>query len=169
MRYLPNFILIFTTDLILIWYSQETGVSLMYMAAQFGHLAIVQLLHRLSSELIHISPPLTGHSPLWIACNNGHVSVVEFLLSQGAHVNHKDNLGFTCSARAAANGHLAVLRILIEQYGVDPNNRLVVGLLLLSIYESILCDLAIVEMVEWCHVVLDCLGNWSAGNIAVPG
>jgi 26S proteasome non-ATPase regulatory subunit 10 len=63
-----------------------------------------------------------GDSPLHIAAMAGHKEIVALLLSQGADVNARANLGRTPLHWAAWNGHFEVARILLAQ-GANVNAR----------------------------------------------
>jgi len=54
-------------------------------------------------------------APLHLAAQNGHLSVVEYLVNQKADKNAKDNEGMTPLHRAAANGHHSVVEYLVNQ------------------------------------------------------
>ncbi|KAE9342582.1 hypothetical protein PF008_g10096 [Phytophthora fragariae] len=59
----------------------------------------------------------TGWTPLMVASKNGHLSIVDFLLGEGAEVDKKewgDGDGKTALAFAAMNGHLEVVQALVS-------------------------------------------------------
>lgn len=65
----------------------------------------------------------TGYSPLVYASRAGHVSCVEYLISQGADVNFCTRaMGSTALHRAAVQGHAEVVRKLV-QAGCDMGIR----------------------------------------------
>ena len=66
------------------------------MAAQHGHAAIVELLFRAGGD---INDNQGGTTPLIIASEEGHVDVVDCLLSLGANVEVKDQFGRTALDR----------------------------------------------------------------------
>mmetsp|Transcript_3553 Transcript_3553/g.9861 ORF Transcript_3553/g.9861 Transcript_3553/m.9861 type:complete len:127 (+) Transcript_3553:3450-3830(+) len=55
---------------------------------------------------------------LHYAASKGRLECVKLLCESGARVNAKDKFGYTVAMRAAAKGHTAVLRELIER-GAD--------------------------------------------------
>ncbi|KAL7962115.1 hypothetical protein V8C34DRAFT_311341 [Trichoderma compactum] len=57
----------------------------------------------------------SGRTPLSWAAKNGHDTVVNLLLEQGAEIESKDNGGQTPLSLAAENGHEAAVRLLIEK------------------------------------------------------
>jgi hypothetical protein len=57
----------------------------------------------------------TGVSDLQIVATFGIVFFVEFFLSRGDKIDHRDSRGMTALHRAARNGHLQVARILLTR------------------------------------------------------
>ena len=55
-----------------------------------------------------------GHTPLLLACENGHINVVKALLQNGANVNEKSRDGSTVLHLAAQNGQIDLLEILMK-------------------------------------------------------
>ena len=49
-----------------------------------------------------------GNTPLWLACNGGHLDVVMLLVGKGADVNAADNRGVTPLMAAFRKGHVQV-------------------------------------------------------------
>jgi len=54
-------------------------------------------------------------TPLHWAANNGHLSVVEYLVNQKADINAKNNVDWTPIHYAARDGHLSVVEYLVNQ------------------------------------------------------
>jgi len=63
-----------------------------------------------------------GKSPLHLAANKGHLSIVEYLVNQKADINAKNQDGNTPLHYAAANAHLSVVEYLVNQK-VDINAK----------------------------------------------
>eukprot|EP00740_Mantoniella_antarctica_P021007 CAMPEP_0198679328 /NCGR_PEP_ID=MMETSP1468-20131203/2517_1 /TAXON_ID=1461545 /ORGANISM="Mantoniella sp, Strain CCMP1436" /LENGTH=69 /DNA_ID=CAMNT_0044417869 /DNA_START=14 /DNA_END=220 /DNA_ORIENTATION=+ len=61
-----------------------------------------------------------GVTPLQMATQNGHLTVVKVLLEAGADANKALNDGFTPLQVAAQCGHPAVVKVLLEA-GADAN------------------------------------------------
>ena len=60
-----------------------------------------------------------GHSPLHWAALKGHLQACKILLDAGASVNSTDQWHFTPLIRAAQNGHVLVVLLLLRG-GADP-------------------------------------------------
>ena len=58
---------------------------------------------------------LFGWTPLHHAANNGHLSVVEYLVNQKADINAKNKYEETPLHYAAEKGHLRVVEYLVNQ------------------------------------------------------
>lgn len=116
------------------------------LAAQYGHLQVVQILVRAHPELLlpykkhsnkcreidYRNQKILKHSPLHSASRNGHKHVVELLLTAGIDVNLVTATG-TALHEAALCGKDSVVRILLEfgaDLGVtDPEGRTAMDLL----------------------------------------
>jgi hypothetical protein len=88
-------------------------------AAAEGNLALVSELIERGANL----GPFMKHAitPLMVACNNGHLDVVRYLIARGANVNHRtDDDRTTALMFASAKGYLEIVRVLIAS-GADVN------------------------------------------------
>ncbi|XP_069594215.1 CARD- and ANK-domain containing inflammasome adapter protein-like [Ranitomeya imitator] len=69
----------------------------------------------------------SGETLLHVAASNGHVPVIEFLLSKGAKVDAKDKKRRTPLHRAAENGHVEAARVLLRAganiYSLDNDSH----------------------------------------------
>ena len=65
---------------------------------------------------------VNGYTPLDLACENGHLAVVQYLVEEhGAQVNVCNKYEYTPLHFACSNGHLAVVRYLVEEHGAQVN------------------------------------------------
>ncbi len=72
-----------------------------------------KLLKKLDS--IDALEPWTGETALMLACRNGHLEMVEYLISNGANVNYVNvQEDTTALFNAAKNDHAAIVKILVE-------------------------------------------------------
>jgi len=103
---------------------------LMY-AAYVGHDNIVNLLLE-SSVDVNARTVTNGATPLMLAASCGNESVVYFLLQNGAKIDTQDKRGWTCLFYATFQGHLNVVKMLLEN-GADKELRYGSDLLNLSL------------------------------------
>ncbi|MCJ1387554.1 hypothetical protein MMC18_000397 [Xylographa bjoerkii] len=68
-----------------------------------------------------------GSGPLQLAVRVGSTSVVRVLLSNGADVNQQNDDGWTALHEAAKEGHVELVRQLIEEHNADLGLRLING------------------------------------------
>ncbi|KAI1739123.1 hypothetical protein F4680DRAFT_148998 [Xylaria scruposa] len=61
-----------------------------------------------------------NESPLLKAAEDGHEAFARLLLDQGAHLESKDEWGYTPLSMAAYNGHVEVAKLLLSR-GADPD------------------------------------------------
>ena len=61
-----------------------------------------------------------GTTPLFAACEHGHLDTVHLLLSRGASPNRTLELGSTALHAAAARGNAPLVRLLL-QFGANVN------------------------------------------------
>uniref|UniRef100_A0A5K3ETX1 ANK_REP_REGION domain-containing protein n=2 Tax=Mesocestoides corti TaxID=53468 RepID=A0A5K3ETX1_MESCO len=82
-------------------------------AARSGHLEVVQLLVEWGFS---VNQPTSQNeaTALSLACNGGHVQVVEYLLKNGANPHYELRDGCTMLIEAARSGSPAVLRMILD-------------------------------------------------------
>lgn len=94
----------------------EKGFTPLMKAARAGQLCTVQYLLLNCATAIDINRCTGGneHNALSLACQNGHLRVVELLLQYGANPLHvfKDNSN--CLIEAAKGGHTKIVELLID-------------------------------------------------------
>ncbi|NJD17790.1 MAG: hypothetical protein FIA95_00680 [Gemmatimonadetes bacterium] len=104
---------------------QEAVAKQALMAAVIG--GDVEAVKKLVAEGADIEeryPVLNGfndvHTPLLVACRDGHTRIVDVLLAAGADVNATEpTFGAVPLHKATYNGHADITRLLVEQPGVD--------------------------------------------------
>ncbi|VDN97700.1 unnamed protein product [Rodentolepis nana] len=82
-------------------------------AARSGHLDVVQLLVECGFPIDQTTSK-NDATALSLACNGGHVQVVEYLLRMGADLYHELNDGCTMIIECARSGSPAVARLIID-------------------------------------------------------
>jgi ankyrin repeat protein len=67
-------------------------------------------------DIVNTTISFFGLSPLHLAAENGHLQVVDLLISKNANVNEKEKeTGFTPLHLAAKEGHLKIAEVLIAK------------------------------------------------------
>lgn len=98
-------------------YQDEQGETALHVAARFGHDQCAKILldgnheQKANTELAEHTYSWT---PLFIACVDDALSVVNLLIDAGADLERPDSSGWTAKEHAALRGHLAVARRLAE-------------------------------------------------------
>ena len=97
-----------------------SGLTLLHLACQHGHLDIVQYL--INDQ--NCNPETTipnGHTPLHIACKSGHLHIVKCLITDHKCNPHcTDNDGYTPLHAASESGNTETVKYLITEQGCDP-------------------------------------------------
>lgn len=98
-------------------YQDEQGETALHIAARFGFEDCARPLLAGSDAQrteLEIAERTYGWTPLFIACVDGHLPIVELLIAAGAEVNKTDNSGWRPIEHAALRGHMDVVERLTE-------------------------------------------------------
>ena len=99
--------------------------SPLWLAAQQGHAAIVELLlaHKPAVDVNRTCPGGFDQTPLWCAATGGYAAVVKLLLQRAdVDVNAADSVyGETPLHRAAAEGFVSVVELLLKHRHIQVN------------------------------------------------
>ena len=96
------------------------GTTALYMAAQHGHLDVVDLLLRHGAR-IDAYKHATRATPLHAAATQGHREVAAMLLQKGGDIGAKTSEGLTAMGCAVVQGHVEVVKLLLR-YGSAVND-----------------------------------------------
>jgi ankyrin repeat protein len=88
------------------------------IAAQNGHAAIVKWLLEETAVSVD-APDKHGQTPLFVACQNGHIDIAKLLVAHRANVNHTRADGPTPLHCACWGGHVAVVQWLLLEAGAQ--------------------------------------------------
>lgn len=98
-------------------YQDDHGDSALHLAARFGHVECAKILLA-GSEIQRANTELCektyGWTPLFIACVDGHQSIVEVLIEGSADLERVDSSGWTAKEHAALRGHVSIAKLLSE-------------------------------------------------------
>ncbi|TID21465.1 GDPD-domain-containing protein [Venturia nashicola] len=98
-------------------YQNDQGETALHMAARFGHAECAKaLIDGSSSQEINVDIPENtfAWTPLFIACVDGHLPVVELLIEAQADLERLDSSGWTAKEHAALRGHMDIANRLCE-------------------------------------------------------
>lgn len=85
----------------------------MIAACRTGNREVVEYLLR-ERNIVNWRGSTEGDTPLWVACENGHVHVARLLIENGADVNAANKYGHPPLHHACQNGNVAIVRLLLE-------------------------------------------------------
>lgn len=99
-------------------YQDEQGETALHVAARFGHDTCAKILLDGTDEQkadTELAENTYSWTPLFIACVDGSLSVVELLIEAGADLEKPDSSGWTAKEHAALRGHLEIARRLAQE------------------------------------------------------
>ena len=98
-------------------YQDDQGETALHIAARFGHTECARILldgsdgQTANMEIVENSFSWT---PLFIACVDGRIEIVELLVTAKADLERSDASGWTAKEHAALRGHLDIAKALAE-------------------------------------------------------
>ncbi|KAL9085047.1 MAG: hypothetical protein Q9165_007788 [Trypethelium subeluteriae] len=98
-------------------YQDDQGETALHLAARFGHEQCVQILiegTEAQKADLEIAERTFSWTPLFVACVEGHLTVVEQLIAAGADLEAFDSSGWSAKEHAALRGNLSISRRLAE-------------------------------------------------------
>ena len=98
-------------------YQDEQGETPLHMAARFGHDQCAKILLEGNGEQkadTELAENTYSWTPLFVACVDGALGVVELLIEAGADLVRSDSSGWTAKEHAALRGHLNIARRLAQ-------------------------------------------------------
>lgn len=108
-------------------YSDYNDTSLVHLAAEHGHAALIDELHQVGADLNALDND--ARTPAWLAAQFGHVAVIEALIWAGAKLNLSHKYGATPAFNATIYEHVNILRLLARA-GIDLSQKTPRGYLL---------------------------------------
>ena len=94
--------------------AKDSGRRPIHQAVQGGHLKVIEMLA--SKEVSIDEPAYNSVTALWLASQNGYISIVSFLLERGAKVDTSSkDPGRRPIHQAAQGGHLKVIEMLASK------------------------------------------------------
>ena len=98
-----------------------SGLTLLHLACQHGHLDIVQYLINDQNFNPETTTP-NGRTPLHIACNSGHLHIIKCLITDHKCNPHcTDSDGYTPLHAASESCNIETVKYLITKQGCDPH------------------------------------------------
>jgi glycerophosphodiester phosphodiesterase len=104
-------------------YQDDQGESALHIAARLNHADCARILiagsgtQRANTELVERA---FGWTPLFVACVDGHLEMVEILIAAGAALDRLDTSGWTAKEHATLRGHADIWRTLARRLA-QPN------------------------------------------------
>ena len=108
-------------------YQDDQGESALHVAARFNHTECARALLSGSDHQkadTELTENAFGWTPLFVACVDGQLDMVQLLISFGADLERADASGWTAKEHAALRGHISIARLLAARTthpASDPN------------------------------------------------
>jgi ankyrin repeat protein len=96
-------------------------------AAETESIAVMKCLVEESSNDVNRASFVDGATPVQVASWNGHLSLVRYLVKNGADVKKADAKGVSPLYVAAQNGNLEIVQCLLKEFGADVNQAAIDG------------------------------------------
>ena len=96
--------------------------TLIHIATKFGHLPIVKYLVEKQNIYINTKGEC-GRTSLHYACANGNFQIVEYLILKDADIFARDDKENSIIHSATIEGHLPLVKYLIEKHNIGINNK----------------------------------------------
>jgi len=94
-------------------YQDEQGETALHIAARFGREDCAAALVRCATNVdLEIKESTYGWTPLMLASVDGHLSMVDLLITAGAEVDSVDNSGWSSMEHAALRGNMDIAELL---------------------------------------------------------
>ena len=93
----------------------------LHMAGHCGNVDVVKILLNHKESNVNASGTAYGHTPLFLACTNGHDEAAGALVQHHADVNIADNEGDTPLIAACSQGHRNIIQRLLDISETDVN------------------------------------------------
>ena len=113
-------------------YRDDQGETALHVAARFGHTECARaLLDGFDNEHANteVGENAFGWTPLFFACVDGHLEIVELLVAAEADLQKTDTSGWTAKEHAVLRGHMNIARLLASTmtapYGSDSESSTV--------------------------------------------
>jgi ankyrin repeat protein len=95
------------------------GSTPLALAAEYGHTAVVELLHRRYSADLRLKKTSDGDTPLHLGARSGHLAVMSYLIKHGADLNAVNSNKLSVVAIAAYADSVSAVKLLLS-HGADP-------------------------------------------------
>lgn len=105
--------------------------------AQYENLPIAKLLVEYKCP-INVPSTQAGETPLFLACNSGYSSIVDYLLACGVDPNSSSPVSRSCFQQAVFRSHKDIVVLLIEKgYKITEDDRQELNLFIMDLYQGI--------------------------------